>query len=50
MSWFSLCPQTNKQQNFDLNKYIGTWYEGFRDKRFRGEKGEFAMAKYSLDN
>ena len=24
---FSYCPEVTLKQNFDVNKYLGTWYE-----------------------
>ena len=34
-------------QNFDKDRYLGKWYEGFRDSRIRFEKGECVTAEYS---
>ena len=32
------CASPKLQENFDLTKYAGTWYEIMRDKDFKGEK------------
>ena len=30
---FSYCPEVTLKQNFDVNKYLGTWYEMSRSKK-----------------
>jgi len=32
------CPQVQLQENFDVTKYTGVWYEQARDKAFPQEK------------
>ena len=46
-SW-GRCPTPAKVQNFDLNRYLGIWYENFRDKSIPFESGDCVMAQYSL--
>ena len=36
------------KQDFDINKYLGTWYEAFRSKHFRFGAGECVTANYSI--
>ena len=42
-----LCPEYQRMPNFDKNRYLGRWYEGFRDSRIRFEKGECVTADYT---
>lgn len=30
--WFGFCPDVPKVENFDYEKFAGTWYEIYRDK------------------
>ena len=36
-------------ENFQLERYLGRWYEMQRDKKIRFEKGEYATADYTLN-
>ena len=35
-------------QNFELERYLGTWYEAYRSKAFRYGTGECVTADYSM--
>ena len=41
------CPEMNTKANFDLNRYLGVWYEQKRDKSILFEYGECQQAGYS---
>lgn len=43
------CPSLPKAQNFDLNRYLGDWYEAARDASTPFEKGECSQAHYELN-
>lgn len=45
---FGRCPRPAKVQNFDLNRYLGIWYENYRDSSIPFESGDCVMAQYSL--
>ncbi len=45
---FRGCQNPTVQQNFDLNGYLGLWYEQRRDKECRYESGICNTAAYSL--
>ena len=36
-------------QNFDQKRYLGTWYEVYRSKKFRFGRGEATTAHYSMN-
>ena len=38
------CPTLNYQDNFDIQKYLGTWYEATRMKGTQFESGNCARA------
>ena len=42
------CPKTDIAQNFDQEKYLGTWYELHRAKVQSQEDGECVRAVYSV--
>ena len=46
-NWGS-CDHPELQANFNSKKYMGLWYEIFRDSSVPFEKGECVTAKYSL--
>lgn len=39
----------NVEQNFNSEKYLGTWYEFMRDKNTPFQKGDNTTANYSID-
>ena len=41
------CPEVKLQENFDVSKYAGTWYEIARDQSFPGEKFQCQQARYT---
>ena len=43
------CQTVDTQENFDATKYIGTWYEQFRDKTIQYEFFDCNQAHYSLN-
>jgi len=43
----SLCPEYGRMPDFEKDRYLGLWYEGFRDSRIRFEKGDCVTADYS---
>lgn len=46
--WFGGgCPNAQPQQNFDLDRYLGRWYETYRSKSISFEDGECVTAEYS---
>lgn len=47
ISW-GFCPTPALQSNFDVNQYLGTWYEQARDKSILFQYGDCSQAKYSL--
>lgn len=48
-SW-GWCPEMNTKPAFDLNQYIGVWYEQKHDKTLLFEYGECIQAGYSKGN
>lgn len=46
---FGWCAQPTLQPNFDINQYLGTWYEAGRDKGLIYEYGDCAQARYSVN-
>ena len=44
------CPKVPLQENFDVNRYVGVWYEAARDKNFPQEKFDCNNAQYSLND
>lgn len=47
-SWGS-CPKVELQQNFDISRYTGNWYEVLRNKDMPYEKGVCSRAQYGLN-
>ena len=47
-SWGS-CPKVTLQENFDITKYTGTWFELIRNKDMPHEKGTCSQAIYGLN-
>ena len=45
---FGSCPKVELQKNFDLEKYLGTWYEMKRSESITFEEGTCVTAHYSL--
>lgn len=43
------CPKPALQSNFDVTRYMGTWYEAARVKNIRFESGDCVSAQYSLN-
>ena len=43
------CPKPALQPNFDVTRYMGTWYEAARVKNIRFESGDCVSAHYSLN-
>jgi apolipoprotein D and lipocalin family protein len=48
-SWGS-CPKVTLQSNFELERYMGTWYEILRTKDANFEKGDCVRATYTLND
>lgn len=46
MGW---CPKPALQPNFDITRYLGTWYEAARVKNIQFESGDCVTAQYSLN-
>ena len=47
---FGGCPSVQREKGeFQVDKYLGKWYEQARDKSFRFSKGECVQADYSLN-
>ena len=45
------CPSVSREKGeFQVDKYLGKWYEQARDKSFRFSKGECVQADYSLND
>ena len=42
----SACPHTEVAKNHDLSTAMGLWYEMYRDKNFKLEKGECGTDNY----
>jgi apolipoprotein D and lipocalin family protein len=50
MSW-GRCPEVKYElDSFDLNKYLGTWYELAREKSIPFQRGDCTQATYSLND
>lgn len=47
-SWGS-CPKVELQEDFDISRYTGTWYEAIRSKDMPYEKGTCSRAQYGLN-
>lgn len=47
---FGSCPKIPVAQNFDLNLYLGKWYEIARSKDFPFEFGKCAQADYDIND
>ena len=47
-SW-GRCPKVALQANFDITKYMGTWYELVRSSDMKFEQGDCNKAQYSLN-
>lgn len=45
---FGWCPEPELHASFDVNQYVGTWYEIRRDKSILFEYGDCVQARYSL--
>ncbi len=43
------CAKPHLQENFDSSRYLGDWYELFRSKSIRFEKGHNIIARYGAD-
>ena len=41
------CPKAQVMQGFDLDRYVGMWYEQVRDKSVWYETGDCVQAKYT---
>ena len=41
------CPKAQVMQNFELDSYVGVWYERVRDKSIKYETGDCVQAKYT---
>jgi lipocalin len=41
------CPKVQVMQNFNVDSYIGVWYEQVRDKSIWYETGDCVQAKYT---
>ena len=41
------CPEPELQPNFNVNQYLGIWYENARDAAILFEKGDCQVARYS---
>ena len=48
LSW-GFCPTPTLQANFDINQYVGPWYETARDSSILFEYGDCTQAKYTLN-
>ena len=46
-SFWKTCPKTHVQQDFDKERYLGTWYELHRAKKQNFEDGECSRAVYT---
>lgn len=44
------CPRVTVQADFNITRYLGTWYELVRNEDMRYEKGECDRANYSLNS
>ena len=45
---FGSCPKVELQKDFDLERYLGVWYEMKRSESVTFEKGTCVTARYSL--
>lgn len=41
------CPKFERLQNFDADRYLGTWYQAYRDRRDPFQTGECGCTKYT---
>ena len=48
--FWGMCPDVTLQSDFDITKYMGTWYELVRNKDMRFEKGDCDKAVYTLND
>ena len=46
-SLWKSCPETQPMTDFDLNRYLGEWYEMYRRKDNSFQKGQCTLATYS---
>ena len=46
---FGWCAQPTLQSSFDVNQYLGTWFEAARDDGIIFEYGDCTQARYSLN-
>ncbi len=42
------CPNIQLESSFNLNNYVGMWYEHVRDKNVFYEKGDCVQARYAI--
>ncbi len=45
---FGSCPKVELMRDFEVDKYLGTWYEMMRSDSIKFEEGTCITANYSL--